>query len=123
MPQLIEQPHIIPPPGPNPKLIEEYVGRVSTHDETVSIARIVCPPGWTDTGQCPEFMETKMVLKGRLTVEHRKGVTEVHAGQAIVCQPGEWIRISAPVPDGAEYVAVCVPAFSPQTVHRDPIAP
>lgn len=119
MPHLIEQPKIIPPPGPNPKLIEEYAGRVATHNETVSVARIVCPPGWTDLGQCPEFMETKLVLKGQLNVEHRKGVIEVHAGQAIICEPGEWVRSSAPAPDGAEYVAVCVPAFSKDTVHRD----
>ncbi len=119
MPQVIEQPSVIPPAGTRPKLIEEFIGRVRTQNEAVSIARIVCPPGWTEVGQCPEFMETKVILSGRLTVEYHGGEMEVRAGQAVTCQPGEWIRYSASESEGAEYVAVCVPAFSPQTVHRD----
>jgi mannose-6-phosphate isomerase-like protein (cupin superfamily) len=119
MPQLVENPTIIPPPGRNHKLIEEYVGRVATGKEAVSIARIVCPPGWTELGQRPDFTETKVILKGMLKVEHGQGVLEVRSGQAVISHPGEWIRYSAPEAEGAEYVAICLPAFSPQTVHRD----
>lgn len=118
MPTLITQPSIIPPVGTKPKLIEEYAGRVATQDNTVSIARIVCPSGWAENGQQPEFAETKVVLKGMIHVEHKHGVLEVQAGQAVTCHPGEWVRYSTP--EGAEYLAVCVPAFSLQTVHRDP---
>ncbi len=118
MPTLITQPSIIPPIGTHPKLIEEYVGRVASHDSRVSIARIVCPSGWIGDGQQPEFTETKVVLKGAIQVEHKDGVVEVHSGQAVTCHPGEWVRYSTP--EGAEYLAVCVPAFSPQTVNRDP---
>lgn len=120
MPQLIETPSVIPPPGKNPKLIEEYSGRVATQTDQVSIARIVCPPGWSEVGQCPEFTETKVILKGMLQVDHKDGFMLVRAGQAVICHPGEWIRYSACKTDGAEYVTVCVPAFSPTTVHRDP---
>ena len=119
MPQLVPQPSIIPPPGQNPKLIEEYAGRVATGNEAVSIARIVCPAGWSEVGQRPDFTETKVVLKGMLKVEHEQGVWEVRGGQAVISYPGEWIRYSAPEADGAEYVAICLPAFSPDTVHRD----
>ncbi len=119
MPQLVQQPSIIPPPGRNPKLIEEYVGTVATGKEAVSIARSVCPPGWSEVGQRPDFTETKVVLKGMLKVEHEQGVLEVRGGQAVISYPGEWIRYSAPEADGAEYVAICLPAFSPDTVHRD----
>ena len=118
MPTLTTQPSIIPPIGSKPKLIEEYVGRVATRSNTVSIARIVCPPGWMENGQQPEFAETKVVLKGKIQVEHKEGRLEVQTGQAVTCHPGEWVRYSTP--EGAEYLAVCVPAFSPQTVHRDP---
>jgi mannose-6-phosphate isomerase-like protein (cupin superfamily) len=118
MPTLITQPSIIPPVGIKPKLIEEYTGRVATKNAIVSIARIVCPPGWTENGQQPEFAETKVVLKGMIQVEHKHGVLEVLAGQAVTSHPGEWVQYSTP--DGAEYLAVCVPAYSPQTVHRDP---
>jgi hypothetical protein len=117
MPTLITQPSIIPPAGTKPKLIEEYVGRVSTQDDRVSIARIVCPPGWEETGQQPEFTETKVALKGKIRVEHKKGLLEVCAGQAVTCHPGEWVRYSTP--EGAEYLAVCVLAYSLHTVHRD----
>lgn len=120
MPTLITQPSIIQPAGSKPKLIEEYAGCVATQDGTVSIARIVCLSGWTENGQQPEFAETKVVLKGMIQIEHRHGVLEVQAGQAVTCHPGEWVRYSTP--EGAEYLAVCVPAFSRQTVHRDPDA-
>ena len=119
MPQFVEQPSVIPPPGKNPKLIEEYAGRVATKTNDVSIARIVCPPGWTEVGQCPEFTESKLILKGMLQVEHKDGFMLVRAGQAVICQPGEWVRYSACPKEGAEYVTVCVPAFSQATVHRD----
>ena len=119
MPTLTMQPSIVPPVGTKPKLIEEYAGRVATGTEAVSIARIVCPPGWAENGQQPEFTETKVVLKGMIQVEHNQGVLEVHAGQAVTCHPGEWVRYSTPGPDGAEYIAVYLPAFSPATVHRD----
>jgi mannose-6-phosphate isomerase-like protein (cupin superfamily) len=119
MPTLITQPSIIPPVRIKPKLIEEYAGRIATENETVSIARIVCPPGWAGNGQQPEFAETKVVLKGMIQVEHKHGVLEVQAGQAVTSHPGEWVRYSTPGAEGAEYIAVCVPAFSPATVHRD----
>jgi len=119
MPTLITQPSIIPPVGIKPKLIEEYAGRVATKNETVSIARIVCSPGWSENGQQPEFTETKVVLKGMIQVEHKHGVLDVQAGQAVTSYPGEWVRYSTPGEEGAEYIAVCVPAFSPATVHRD----
>mgnify|MGYP000574929621 CR=1 FL=1 len=118
MPTLITQPSIIPPVGHKPKLIEEYAGRVATQNDSVSIARIVCPAGWSENGQQPEFAETKVVLQGKILVEHQQGVLEVLTGQAVTSHPGEWVRYSTP--EGAEYLAVCVPAFSPQTVHRDP---
>lgn len=118
MPTLITQPSIIPPLETNPKLIEEYAGRVATQDDTVSIARIVCPPGWLANGQQPEFAETKVVLHGAIRVEHKQGILDVQAGQAVTSHSGEWVRYSTP--EGAEYLAVCVPAFSPHTVHRDP---
>ena len=120
MPTLLTQPSIISPTGTKPKLIEEYAGRVATKNEAVSIARIVCPPGWAENGQQPEFAETKVVLKGNIQVEHKDGILVVETGQAVTSHPGEWVRYSTP--EGAEYLAVCVPAFSPQTVHRDPDA-
>ena len=119
MPKFVEQPCVIPPAGINPKLIEEYAGRVATASETMSIARIVCPPGWSEVGQQPEFTETKVVLKGMVRVEHKHGVLEVRAGQSVICEAGEWVRYSTPEAEGAEYVTACVPAFSPETVHRD----
>ncbi len=119
MPRLVAEPCVIPPAGKSPKLIEEYAGRVATGDQAVSIARILCPSGWSEVGQQPEFTETKLVLKGMVKVEHRQGTLEVRTGQAVICEAGEWVRYSTPEPDGAEYVTVCVPAFSPLTVHRD----
>jgi len=120
MPQLVEQPCVIPPAGEHPKLIEEYAGRVATNTEDVSVARIVCPPGWTEVGQCPEFTEIKVILKGMLQVEHKDGFMLVRAGQSVICHPREWVKYRACKNEGAEYVTVCVPAFSPRTVHRDP---
>jgi len=115
MPQLIPAPHQIPVPGN--KIIDEYIGRVNTAEAQVSIARMRSPAGWSEPGQSPEFDEFTLVLSGFMRVEHAGGVTDVQAGQAIVTRKGEWVRYSTP--DGAEYVAVCVPAFSPDTVHRD----
>jgi quercetin dioxygenase-like cupin family protein len=120
MPKLLESPTIIQAAGTKPKKIEEYVGRVNSGHERVSVARMVSPEGWVEPGQRPEFEEITVVLRGLLRVEHESGVLEVRAGQAVVTAPGEWVRYSTPEPGGAEYVAVCLPAFSPAIVHRDP---
>ena len=119
MPQLIQAPSIIEAAGTKPKRIEEFAGRINTKHETVSVARMVSPSGWQEPGQRPEFEEITVVLKGMLRVEYEGGALEVNAGQAVVCRPGEWVRYSTPGPDGAEYIAVCLPSFSPGTVHRD----
>ena len=118
MPQLIAAPTIVQAAGQPPKRIEEFVGRVNSGHEQVSVARMVSPTGWQEPGQRPEFLEVTLVLKGTVRVEHEGGELQVSAGQAVVAQPGEWVRYSTPT-EGAEYVAVCLPAFSPQTVHRD----
>jgi len=115
MPQLIAAPTRIPVPGG--KVIDEYIGRVNSGDTQVSIARMRSPAGWSEPGQRPEFDEYTVVFQGVLRVEHEGGVTDVKAGQAIFTRKGEWVRYSTP--DGAEYVAVCVPAFAPDTMHRD----
>jgi quercetin dioxygenase-like cupin family protein len=120
MPTLIPQPTVIAPAGNKPKRIEEYVGRVNSGDEQISVARMRSPAGWEEPGQRPEFREITLVLDGVLRVEHENGVLEVHPGQAVTTEPGEWVRYSTPAPQGAEYVAVCLPAFSPDSVHRDP---
>lgn len=119
MPRLIEQPTVIAAAGNKPKRIEEYAGRVNSGHEGVSVARMVSPEGWLEPGQRPEFEEITVVLKGTLRVEHEGGALDVRAGQAVVSAPGEWVRYSSPEPGGAEYVAICLPAFSPATVHRD----
>ena len=119
MPRLIEAPAVIQAAGNKPKRIEEYAGRVNSGHESVSVARMRSPEGWVEPGQRPEFEEITVVLAGMLRVEHEGGTTDVRAGQAIVTAPGEWVRYSTPEPGGAEYVAVCLPAFSPGTVHRD----
>ena len=119
MPQLIEAPAVVEAAGTKPKRIEEYAGRVRTDHANVSVARMRSPQGWLEPGQRPEFEEITVVLKGMLQVEFEGGVLEVRAGQAVVCKPGEWVRYSTPEEDGAEYVAVCLPAFSMETVHRD----
>ena len=119
MPKLIAKPTRIEAAGNKPKLIDEYVGRVNSADETISVAHMRSPPGWKEPGQRPEFRELTLVLRGVLRVEHECGHTDVRAGQAIVAEPGEWVRYSTPEEHGAEYVAVCLPAFSPDTVQRD----
>ncbi len=119
MPRLIQRPTIVEAAGTPPKRIEEYCGRVSSGHAQVSVARMLSPQGWQEPGQRPEFEEITVVLRGVLRVEHEAGVLDVHAGQAVVVGAGEWVRYSSPQPGGAEYVAVCLPAFSPATVHRD----
>jgi mannose-6-phosphate isomerase-like protein (cupin superfamily) len=106
--------------GNVPKRIEEFVGRVNSGDADVSVARMTSPEGWREPGQRPRFREITLVLRGMLRVEHADGVLDVRAGQAVVAEPGEWVRYASPEPGGAEYVAICLPAFSPDTVHRDP---
>lgn len=119
MPRLIATPTVIKSAGNKPKQIEEFAGRVNSAHEAVSVARMRSPAGWLEPGQRPEFEEITIVLAGMLRVEHAGGTIEVRAGQAVVTEPGEWVRYSTPGPEGAEYVAVCLPAFSPATVHRD----
>ncbi len=119
MPRLIERPTIIEAAGNKPKQIEEFAGRVNSGHEAVSIARMRSSAGWKEPGQKPEFEEVTVVVDGMLRVEYEGGVFEVRAGQAIVAEPGEWVRYSTPEPGGAEYIAVCLPAFSPEAVHRD----
>ena len=123
MPTLIAQPAVIQAAGNKPKRIEEFAGRVNSGHATVSVARMVSPEGWLEPGQRPEFEEVTVVLRGLVRVEHEGGVLEVRAGQAVVTHPGEWVRCSTPESGGAEYVAVCLPAFSPVTVHRDDESP
>jgi len=117
MPKLIEKPTRITAAGTLPKLIDEYVGRVNTGEGRLSVAHMRSPSGWSEPGQTPQFDEVTIVLSGMLRVEHRGGVLDVPAGQAVHTSPGEWVRYSTPA--GAEYIAVCLPAFSPETVHRD----
>lgn len=120
MPTLIAGPKLISAAGNKPKTIAEYIGRVNTGESALSIAHMKSPPGWVEPGQRPEFDEYTLVLRGALLVEHEQGQIEVAAGQAIVTHRGEWVRYSSPGAEGAEYVAVCLPAFSPTTVQRDP---
>jgi len=119
MPILIPSASVIEAAGSPPKRIEEWVGRVNTQTQGVSIAKMTSPKGWTEPGQTPEFDEYALVLKGCLRVESHEGTLDVMAGQSVHCKPGEWIRYSSPFDGGAEYVAVCLPAFSMDTVHRD----
>jgi mannose-6-phosphate isomerase-like protein (cupin superfamily) len=119
MPRLIAAPTVIQAAGNKPKRIEEFAGRVNSDHDAVSVARMTSPSGWEEPGQRPEFEEITVVLRGMVRVESEDGVLEVRAGQAVVTHPGEWVRYSTPEPDGAEYIAVCLPAFSPATVHRD----
>jgi mannose-6-phosphate isomerase-like protein (cupin superfamily) len=116
---LIEKPAVVESVGNKPKVIEEVVGLVNSGHKGVSIARMKSPAGWEEPGQRPEFEEITIVFKGFVRVEHEGGVLDVQAGQAVVARPGEWVRYSSPGPEGAEYMAVCVPAFSPELVHRD----
>jgi mannose-6-phosphate isomerase-like protein (cupin superfamily) len=119
MPRLIERPTVIEAAGNKPKQIQEFAGRVNSGHASVSVARMVSPGGWEEPGQRPEFEEVTVVLKGMVRVEYDGGALNVRAGQAVVTSPGEWVRYSSPEADGAEYIAVCLPAFSPATVHRD----
>jgi mannose-6-phosphate isomerase-like protein (cupin superfamily) len=119
MPRLIAGPTVIAAAGNKPKRIEEFAGHVNSGHAGVSVARMVSPQGWLEPGQRPDFEEITVVLRGMIRVEYEGGTTDVRAGQAIVTSPGEWVRYSTPEPDGAEYIAVCTPAFSPATVHRD----
>jgi mannose-6-phosphate isomerase-like protein (cupin superfamily) len=118
-PELIERPTVIQAVGNKPKTIQEFAGLVNSGHREVSLARMISPEGWIEPGQTPEFEEITLVLRGMLRVDHRAGTIEVRAGQAVVSHPGTWIRYSSPEPGGAEYVAICLPAFSPDTVHRD----
>jgi mannose-6-phosphate isomerase-like protein (cupin superfamily) len=119
VPRLIAHPTVVPSAGTRPKQIQEFAGRVNSGHTGVSVARMVSPEGWVEPGQRPEFEEITVVLRGLMRVEHEAGTLDVRAGQAIVTSPGEWVRYSTPEPGGAEYIAVCTPAFSPATVHRD----
>lgn len=119
MPTVISRPTTIAPAGNLPKRIDEYVGRVNSGTAAVSIARMVSPPGWQEPGQRPEFDEYTVVLNGMLRVESEDGTVDVLAGQAVIAEAGQWVRYSTPQPEGAEYIAVCLPAFSPDSVHRD----
>jgi mannose-6-phosphate isomerase-like protein (cupin superfamily) len=119
MPRLIEHPTRVEAAGNKPKLIDEFVGVVNSGHASVSVARMTSPSGWLEPGQRPDFEEITVVLRGMLRVEHSDGALEVRAGQAVVTAPGEWVRYSTPEPEGAEYLAICLPAFTPATVHRD----
>lgn len=119
MPTLIPSPKRIEAAGNKPKLIDEYVGRVNTSESRASVAHMRSPSGWVEPGQTPEFDEFTVVLRGTLVVESKAGTLEVKAGQGVITHRGEWVRYSTPHPDGAEYIAVCLPAFSMETVHRD----
>ena len=119
MPKKIPAPTRIEAEGTKPKIIEEFIGRVNTKDQELSIAHMRSPSGWAEPGQKPEFTEYTIVLRGILRVEHEGGALEIQAGEAVVCEGGEWVRYSTPGPEGAEYIAVCLPAFSPKTVNRD----
>jgi mannose-6-phosphate isomerase-like protein (cupin superfamily) len=119
MPTLIAKPTRITAAGNKPKLIDEYIGCVNTAESRLSVAHMRSPGGWVEPGQTPEFDEFTVVLKGMLRVTHKNGALDVNAGQGVVARAGEWVRYSTPLADGAEYIAVCLPASSPRTVHRD----
>ncbi|HUB81369.1 MAG TPA: hypothetical protein VMB03_21360 [Bryobacteraceae bacterium] len=119
MPTLIPAPTRVEAAGNKPKLIDEYIGRVNSAENRVSVAHMRSPEGWLEPGQKPEFDEFTIVLRGMLRMEHSGGAMDLHAGQAVVAHAGEWVRYSTPFAGGAEYIAVCLPAFSPATVHRD----
>lgn len=118
MPTLIPHPTRIQAAGNKPKLIDEYIGRVNSKTSAASVAHMRSPQGWVEPGQMPEFEEFTIVLRGMLRVEHKNGALDVQAGQAVIAHPGEWVRYSTPDEGGAEYIAVCLPAFSMETVHR-----
>ena len=122
MPTLIHAPTRIAPAGNKPKLIDEYIGRVNSSTSSISIAHMRSPGGWEEPGQNPQFDEFTIVLRGTLRVEYRGGSMDVEAGQAVIAHQGEWVRYSTPSDDGADYIAVCLPAFSPETVQRDSVS-
>ena len=119
MARLILSPTVIPAAGEPPKIIEEFIGKVNSRTPAISVAKMTSPSGWQESGQTPEFDEYTIVLRGELQVETREAIHRIAAGQAIIVSRGEWVRYSTPGPEGAEYIAVCLPAFSPETVHRD----
>lgn len=119
MPTFIPSPTQISAAGNKPKIIQEFVGRVNSKTKALSVARMQSPTGWVEPGQTPEFDEYTVVLRGMLRVRHKGGTIDVRSGQAIITHKGEWVQYSTPEPDGAEYIAICLPAFSPATVHRD----
>ena len=119
MPTIVSTPTRISAAGKKPKIIEEYIGRVNSGESRLSIAHMRSPGGWIEPGQTPEFDEFTVVLKGALRVTHKDGTLDVKAGQAVITRAGEWVQYSTPDSEGAEYIAVCLPAFSPQTVHRN----
>jgi quercetin dioxygenase-like cupin family protein len=119
MPQLIKTPTVIAAPGNKPKEIREYIGRVNSNTDEVSVAHMKSPPGWIEPGQTPAFNEYTIVLKGMLRVKTKGDVIDVNAGEAIITLAGEWVQYSTPQTEGAEYIAVCCPGFSPEAVHRD----
>lgn len=121
MPILIQAPARVEAAGNKPKLIDEYIGRVNSRTESLSVAHMRSPGGWVEPGQSPDFDEFTVVIRGTLRLEHRGGVIDVNAGQAVIAHRGEWVRYSTPSEDGAEYIAVCMPAFSLATVHRDEV--
>ncbi len=120
MPERIKGPSRVEAAGNKPKLIDEFVGRVNSGEPAVSIARMRSPGGWVEPGQTPEFDEYTVVLSGLLRVEHRDGTMDVRANEAVVVRRGEWVRYSTPEPEGAEYIAVCLPAFTLDGARRDP---
>jgi len=119
MPTLVMAPTRVTAAGNKPKLIDEYIGRVNSRHDAVSVAHMRSPAGWQEPGQTPDFAEFTIVLRGMLRVEHANGAVEVRSGQAVIVERGEWVRYGTPEPEGAEYMAICLPAFSPETVHRD----
>ena len=119
MPVLFKKPSVIKSAGNKPKIIEEYIGRVNSGTDHLSIARMKSPEGWTEPGQQPEFNEYTVVLRGMLRVRTKGEVIDVKSGEAVILSRGEWVQYSTPGPEGAEYIAVCMPAFSPDTVHRE----
>jgi mannose-6-phosphate isomerase-like protein (cupin superfamily) len=119
MPKLIDTPAVIEAAGNKPKRIEEFVGKVNTESPEISVAKMTSPGGWVEPGQTPEFREITFVISGELHVEHKGGTLKVRSGQTVITEPQEWVRYSTPTEEGAEYIAICMPAFSPDSVNRD----
>jgi len=119
MPKLIETPTVIQAAGNKPKRIEEFVGNVNTKTSEISVAKMTSPAGWVEPGQTPGFREITYVISGELHVEHKEGIVKVRSGQTVITEPNEWVRYSTPIPGGAEYIAICLPAFSAERVNRD----